>query len=147
MIDLADEIAYNCADLDDGYSARILALPDIVNAVPSFALIFETIETQYPGASEREQFQEALRNLVDSLVSGLIEGTAAAANRAGVRNHEEVRRNPSRIAAFTQESGQATKALKSLLRRKLYSSTLLEEDRGESTRKMAEMFEYFHRAS
>ena len=74
LIDLADEIAYDCADLDDGYSAHILTVAEAVNAVPALAAIFETVETQYPGASEREQFQEALRTLIDELVSGLIAG-------------------------------------------------------------------------
>src|SRR5271165_2246169 len=57
LIDLADEIAYDCADLDDGYAAHMLTVEQIVAEVPEFARIFETVETQYPGASEREQFQ------------------------------------------------------------------------------------------
>src|ERR1041385_5695201 len=116
LIDLADEIAYDCADLDDGYSAHILGLPEMLKAVPELARIFETVETQYPGASDREQFQESLRTLMDGLVSGLIEGTAAAAKEAGVENCDDVGRCPVRIAAFTHQARQTAQSLKSYLR-------------------------------
>jgi hypothetical protein len=68
IIDLADEIAYNTADLDDAYSARMFAIEDVAAAAPLYAEIFETVEMQYPGATEREQFQECLRQLIDALV-------------------------------------------------------------------------------
>jgi dGTPase len=142
LIDLADEIAYDCADLDDGYSAYILTVSEMRNAVPELAAILETVETQYPGASEREQFQEALRHLIDSLVSGLIEGSAAAAREAGVGNCDDVRRHATRIASFTPAAQATTDSLKQFLRGSLYCSPLLEEDRGYSTRRMAELFDY-----
>jgi dGTPase len=142
LIDLADEVAYNSADLDDGYSARILSLADIVEAVPAFAAIFETVETQYPGASEREQFQESLRSLIDSLVSGFIEGTAAKARESGAQNVDDVRRYPERIAAFSPAAAETADSLKKFLRARLYSSPVLDADRRESMRQMAKLFEY-----
>jgi dGTPase len=142
LIDLADEIAYDTADLDDGYSAHILGIPDVVQAVPELAAIFETVETQYPGASEREQLQEALRTLIDSLVSGLVEGTVAAATQAGVRNSEDARRHPSRIASFTRPARETADALKQFLRGSLYCAPILDEDRECSTRKMGRLFDY-----
>src|SRR5579863_10105033 len=63
LIDLADEVAYNTADLDDAMSAGLLDPAEIASSVPAFSQIFEDMETQYPGASERERFQESLRRL------------------------------------------------------------------------------------
>ena len=142
LIDLADEVAYDCADLDDGYAARLLGLPEMLTAVPGLASIFETVETQYPGASEREQFQEALRSLVDTLVSGLIAGTAAAASEAGVQSSDELRRYPRRIACFTGPAGELEASLKKYLRGSLYCSPVLEEDREVSTDRMSQLFDY-----
>ena len=142
LIDLADEVAYNAADLDDGYSAHMLTLPEIIGAVPGFAEIFETVETQYPGASEREQFQESLRHVINALVSGLIEGTAAKARKSGVENADDVRRYPERIAAFSPQAEEFAGSLKRFLRANLYCSPDLERDRQESTRQMAELFDY-----
>jgi dGTPase len=143
LIDLADEIAYDCADLDDGYSAHMLTVGQIVEAVPAFAQLFETVEMQYPGASEREQFQEAQRGLINLLVSGLIEGTAAAARASGAASCDEVRLLPTRIAAFTREQGETVNELKRFLRGTLYCSPILADGRVESTRKMGRLFEYF----
>jgi dGTPase len=142
LIDLADEIAYDCADLDDGYSAHILAASEIRDAVPALAEMFEVVETQYPGASEREQFQEVLRNLINTLVSGLIEGTARSAAESGVGNSEGVRSHATRIAAFTPLARETTESLKQFLRGSLYCSPVLEQDRTESTRRMAQLFDY-----
>ena len=142
LIDLADEIAYDSADLDDGYSARIFGLPEILQAVPGFAAILETVQMQYPGASEREQFQEGLRNLIDALVSGLIEGTHAAADAAGVEDCEEVRQYAGRIASFTAPTREIARSLKQFLRGNLYCSPVLDADRRDSTWKMGRMFDY-----
>jgi len=142
LIDLADEIAYDTADLDDGYAAHILAVPEMLDAVPALAEIFETIETQYPGASEREQFQEALRSLIDGLVSGLIEGTSRAAVQSGAKDYHEVRKHPTRIAAFTRPARETAESLKQFLRGSLYNSPLLEEDRALSTSRMGQLFDY-----
>src|SRR5947207_7838819 len=53
LIDLADEIAYNTADLDDAYSAGLFSAEDVADAVPQYREIFAAIETQFPGASDR----------------------------------------------------------------------------------------------
>ncbi len=143
LIDLADEIAYNTADLDDAFMARLLTAADIAREVPHYAAILEAIETQFPGASEREQFQEALRQLIDALVSGLIDGTLAAAHDAAVRTVEDVRAFPRRLAAFTPATQAATKDLKRFLHRHVYSSDALEQDRRRATAMMAELFQFF----
>src|SRR4051794_17375824 len=75
LIDLADEVAYNTADLDDAYAAGLITSEEIAEAVPRYAGIHETVETQFPGATARERFHEGLRQLVDVLVTGLIDGT------------------------------------------------------------------------
>ncbi len=52
LMDLADEIAYDAADLDDGYSAHLFTARDVADCVPAYAEIYDAIETQFPGASE-----------------------------------------------------------------------------------------------
>src|SRR6202046_1603455 len=97
LIDLADEVAYNAADLDDAYEAGLLQPAEIAAEVPVYAAILETVETSFPGAAERERFQESVRHLTDGLVSGLIEGTVAAARGSGAADVEAVRHLPARI--------------------------------------------------
>ena len=67
---------------------RILTAGDVADAVPQYREIHEAMETQFPGATDRERFHESLRQLIDVLVSGLIEGTVAAARAAGVADSD-----------------------------------------------------------
>src|SRR6185369_15999272 len=50
LIDLADEIAYNTADLDDAFAAGLIDAAQAAGDVPAFAEVYEAIETQFPGA-------------------------------------------------------------------------------------------------
>jgi dGTPase len=145
LIDLADEIAYNSADLDDAWSAGIFQIEQVAAVVPQYREILEAIETQFPGASDRERFHEVLRQLINSLVSGLIEGTLQAARDAGVADPAEVRLHRSRLARFTPESAETNLALKRFLHARVYSSPALGEERQRSAAMIAELFELFLR--
>src|SRR5437588_7338596 len=122
LIDLADEVAYNAADLDDGFAAGMFTAEEIALEVSRYREIYEAVETQFPGASDRERFQEALRRLIDALVSGLIEGTAAQARGSGAASAADVRQVSYRLASFTPEIAAADRQLKSFLRANLYSA-------------------------
>ena len=145
LIDLADEVAYNTADLDDGFSAGLFSNEDIAQCVPEYAGIHDAMETQFPGATPRERFHEGLRHLVDLLVSGLIEGTVTRAGEAGVDSSEEVREAPYRLAAFTPQAAETSQALKQFLYRSVYVSDPLKEDRTRSMSMVAELFQLFCR--
>jgi dGTPase len=142
LIDLADEVAYNAADLDDAYEAGILQIGQIAGAVPVYAEILESIDTQFPGLTERERFQESVRHLIDGLVTGLIEGTVAATRDAGAGSVDDVRRHPARLVRFSSAARETSMLFKRFLHRNVYSSDVLEKDRGDSIEKLDRLFEY-----
>src|SRR6202044_316874 len=113
---------YNAADLDDAYEAGLLKPEQIAEAVPAYADLLDTIETQFPGATERERFQESVRELIDGQVSGLIKGTVEAVEAAGVKDFESVRHFPSRLVCFTPEVRETSLQLKRFLLANVYSS-------------------------
>jgi dGTPase len=143
LIDLADEVAYNAADLDDAVAAGLLHSEEIAAETPYYRELHEAAETQFPGASESERFQETLRCLIDALVSGLIEGTVRRASEAGVETVEDVRRHPERLAAFTPETQTATHDLKRFLHRRVYTAPALCEERDRAAAMIAELFDFF----
>ena len=143
LIDLADEIAYNTADLDDAFSAGLFETSGIRKAVPEFDRRYEEAEGQFPGASEHERFQEVVRGLVDWLVSGFIQGTMDAAAQAGVASAAEVREYPRRLASFTPASQATNRELKQFLHHEVYYSELMMEERRRSSRMLAELFEFY----
>lgn len=143
LIDLCDEIAYNTADLDDAHAARLLETAELTGSVAMFGEVYETIESQYPGAPERIQFLECVRALIDMLVSSLIDGTYRAVVVAGVESVEDVRLAPQRMARFTAAGEELNRALKGFLHQQVYSTDALRTERNRSNAAIEELFEFF----
>ncbi|PWT99773.1 MAG: deoxyguanosinetriphosphate triphosphohydrolase [Terriglobia bacterium] len=143
LIDLADEVAYNTADLDDAFSAEMLSAEDVANCVPQYRAILESVEAQFPAATSRQRFYESLRQLIDALVSGLIEGTVQRTQEAGVRSVDDVRSAPVRMVAFTPEAAETSRQLKRLLHVKVYAAPALTADRNHSISMVGELFRFF----
>jgi dGTPase len=143
LIDLADETAYNTADLDDAFSAGMLTAGDVAEHVPRYRRLHEAAGLQFPGATARERFHECLRQLVDGLVSGLIEGTVARASAAGVQTAGDVRAFPERLAAFAPEAAGTSRGLKRFLHARVYASPGLRQGRDRSMAMIGGLFRYF----
>jgi dGTPase len=142
LIDLADEIAYNTADMDDAFSAGLISSDDISQAVPAFAGLAEQVDTQFPGASDRVRFWEIQRQLINILVGGLVEGTAQRAEEAGAGTVEDVRALAFRLAQFRPGIAEISRQIKTLLIDRLYSYAQLVEERSAAIQKMGELFGY-----
>ena len=143
LIDLADEVAYNTADLDDALSAGLIRAEDVADAVPQYREIHEAVETQFPGATARERFHEALRQLIDLLVSGLIEGTVNAAEGAAWKLSRTCALTRCAWPQFTPEAAETSRALKRFLYARVYASDALGSDRRLSMARIAELFHFF----
>lgn len=142
IIDLADEAAYNTADLDDGFRAGLFAISDVRDSVPRFGAIYDEMEGHFPGASEQLRFNEALRGLIDWIVSGLINGTLSAVEEAHVTSHEEVRQYPRRLVGFTPEAQLTVRQLKQFLHQTVYFSERLVSERKRSGLLIRELFQF-----
>jgi dGTPase len=141
LIDAADEIAYNAADLDDAFSAQMFEIEQLLADVPHFSDFWECVTTQFAGAPLRIQFAEALRQLIDWLVTGLVDGTAAAA--VDCASVSAVRNSPDRLAKLTPAAAQTNAALKTFLRTHVYYSEALVAERSRSVEAVAELFQFF----
>jgi len=139
LIDLADEAAYHAADLEDAYSAGLVRLDLLAAEVPWVAEMRDFVETSYPGATERERFQEITRRLLDYFVSSLIAGTIAAAS--GCRDIDEVRAHPERIARFTGDARETLEGLRRFLHVHVYNCDVLRRERQRSRELVAAVFQ------
>lgn len=142
IIDLADEIAYNTADLEDAYQAGLIGRSELAEALPWVGELLEQLESQYPAAEDWLIFQEAIRTLVSHLAGGLLEGTVAACEQARVERSTDVRDLPNRVALYASDAWTTTGALKRLLRAKVYHSEELQAGRRESTERMHRVFDH-----
>jgi dGTPase len=141
LIDPCDEIAYDTADLDDGYHAGLVPVVEACRAVDKFRELDEAVSMQYPGAPERVRMQEVVRGLIDWLVSGLIAGTVAAAG--SLADVEAVRAHPERVACFTGETAAGAAQLKAFLRAQVYESKQLAASRASSSSSIEGLFDFF----
>lgn len=141
LIDLTDEIAYNTADLDDGLESRLLTLRRLRDGVESFDRLYREVQKKYPGAPEKLKFNEALKRLIDRMVTDLIETTRARLQAAGVKSLEDVRRHPQRLAAFSPAVEAERRAAKEFLYQNLYFSPRLDPEKEQAERVIRELFE------
>src|SRR6476660_6749227 len=83
LIDITDELAYNTADLDDGYEAHLLTLEQIIEGVTLFDKLISEIELAYPDAPKKLKFNEVLRRMLDRWIGDLIESTRLEVEKLG----------------------------------------------------------------
>ena len=143
LINFVDEIAYNTADLDDGYESKLLNIEAICSDVPMFAEIYEEVQRSYPRGLEKLKFNAAIRGILNRLATDLIENTRAQAVASGVSSVEDVRRWPHRLAGFSSQVGSQNAALKRFLLQRLYNHPGIVMDRERSVEALGELFEYY----
>jgi dGTPase len=143
LIDLADEIAYNCADLDDGYEAKLLTLDRMRRGVPLFERLYRSAERAHRDALEKLRFNETLKRLMDTLVTDLIENTRRRLKRLDVRSVGQVRSAKSRLVGFSPKIAKENRRLKRFLHRALYRHPAIRAERGKIVRTMERLFNFF----
>ena len=143
LIDPADEIAYNCADLDDGYEAKLLILPRIRRGLRLFDLLYRAIDRKYPTAREKLKFNEALKAMLNILVTDLIDSTRRRLAEARVRSLAEVRAQPRRLVGLGLRRARDNKELKDFLSVNLYSHPQVGSERKAIVRCMRRLFRYY----
>ena len=132
LIDLADEIAYLTADLDDGLGSGILTLGQVREGVALFRGFHDAVMREYPAAQPKLAAYEAIKRVLDALVTDLMEETrrqvaVLGAGRLDDVGLEEIRRAPRRLAMLSEEMESARAALKEFLYGNLYNSPGMEE--------------------
>jgi dGTPase len=143
LIDLTDEIAYNTADLDDGYEAEVLTVAQICDGVPVFARAYQSAEARFPQAIEKLKFNEALRTFFNLLVTDLIETTRARIVAAEIKSLDDVRRSPLRLAAFSPAVDAERRQSKEFLYGNLYYSPELTSDKTRAEEVVTQMFDFW----
>lgn len=127
LIDLADEIAYLTADLDDGLGSGILALEEVRESVPLFRGFHDDARRSYPSAAPKLAVYEALRRLLNCLVTDLMNEVRARVSIAGATTLTDIRRAPERLAALSPAMEAVRTATKEFLYANLYNSPGMEE--------------------
>ena len=143
LIDFVDEIAYNTADLDDGYEAKVLDIEMICAEVPLFARFYEEVERSHPQGLEKLKFNEAAKRVLDHLATGLVENTKIQVASSGVQSVEDVRHEPRRLAGFNASLSAENAVLKKFLLARLYDHPAIVNDRERSVEALTQLFDFY----
>jgi dGTPase len=119
IANLADEIAYNNHDLDDGVRAELIVMEEL-KEVALFRQQYERVVATYPEVSGRRLIHEVVRRMIDRVVTDLIETSAAAIADADPADIDAVREHARPLIGFSEDIAAEHQELKRYLREHVY---------------------------
>ncbi|MDH4124632.1 MAG: deoxyguanosinetriphosphate triphosphohydrolase [Gammaproteobacteria bacterium] len=120
LANIADAIAYNNHDVDDGFRAGLLSLEQLCEQ-ELFAEQYENVHARYPTLEDRRLIYEIIRRMIDTVVTDLIENTRRNLAAAQPGSIEDVRSAPGELVMLSTEIYERHTALKRFLNQHLYS--------------------------
>ena len=141
---LADDIAYNNHDVDDGLQAGLFTLADIAD-VPLIGPYLSSARRDYPDIDDRLLRLEAVRRMIGAMVDDVMAETRRRAADLGVRSAEEVRVAPAPLVAFSDSMFRDLTELRHFLHSRMYRHFRVNRTRSQARRILAELFGLFMR--
>lgn len=139
---LADDIAYNNHDVDDGVAAGLFTLDDLLD-VPLIGPILESVYRDYPGLDPVITRLEAVRRMIGAMVDDVLAETDRRARAAKVGSAEDVRNLDHAIVSFSREMLEDLSRLREFLMNRMYRYWKVNRTRSQARRILAEMFQLF----
>ena len=141
ITNLADEIAYNNHDIDDGLRSGLIDLEQLC-AILLFRRHFDQARTLYPAAVERRKINETIRRMINTQVRDLVDETGRNLSAKAPRNVDEVRTAPP-LVAHSESMREESLALKRFLRDNLYQHYQVQRMSSKGRRIVGELFAAF----
>jgi dGTPase len=141
IANVADEIAYNNHDVDDGLRSGFLELDELCE-VSIFKRHHAAVLGAFPGLTGRRLVHETVRRMIDTLVTDLIDSSSANIRREAPENLEDVRNAPALIS-FSEPVRAEQLGLKRFLHEKLYRHYRVARMSSKARRVVTELFEAF----
>jgi dGTPase len=144
IANLADEIAYNNHDVDDGIRAQLLDL-SALRKVSMFRRQHDAVVARYPELSERRVVHETIRRMINYLVVDFIRATQAQLAQVQPRSIDEVRAHAKPLAMLSDGCRDEHLELKAFLREHVYRHYKVLRMTAKARRVVQQLFEAFFR--
>ncbi|HEX5344137.1 MAG TPA: deoxyguanosinetriphosphate triphosphohydrolase [Duganella sp.] len=141
LTNLADEIAYNSHDIDDGLRSGLITIEQL-EQVDFFARLWRDVQQAFPGLSGRRAIYETLRRLITALADDLIATSSERIAEAAPKHIDDVRAAPPLIR-FSDGMRKDATELKRFLYANLYRHYKVGRMRVKASRIVRELFEAF----
>lgn len=126
IANIADAIAYNNHDVDDGFRAGLIAIEELREQA-LFEEQFVIVQTLYPKLEDRRLIHEIIRRMIDKVVTDLIDNTARNLAIAGPQSIEDVRNAGAPLVTLTDDVFRQHAELKKFLNRVFYRHDKIRE--------------------
>jgi dGTPase len=137
---IADDIAYNNHDVDDGIQAGLFTIEDVQD-VPLIGPMIDSVRRDFPGLDDKMLRLEAVRRMIGHMVGDVLAETRRRV--AGLKNPEEVRMAGQAVVAFSPAVAEDLAQLRQFLHARMYRHYRLNRIRSQARRILAEMFALF----
>jgi len=142
IANLADSIAYNNHDVDDGFRAGLLKLSDL-RSQTLFNDQYEIVRERYPDLEDRRLIYEIIRRMISRVVTDLIETTQKNIEAKSPRSIDDVRNMKNPLVAFSDEIYAEHTELKRFLNKSLYQHEQVLSMTGKAKKMLEDLFERY----
>ncbi|HEU0225432.1 MAG TPA: deoxyguanosinetriphosphate triphosphohydrolase [Steroidobacteraceae bacterium] len=142
IADLADAIAYNNHDVDDGLRSGLVTMEEL-RTVTAFARQYDAVRARYPDLPERRMVHEIIRRMIHDVASDLIEETGRRLAELAPADIDAVRATPAPIVGFSPGRDAEHHELKKFLRNRLYRHEHMQSTRLGAGLVLKELFDGF----
>ncbi len=142
LTNLADEIAYNAHDIDDGLRSGLID-QEALGEVVLFAKTWDSVRARYPELSQRRTVHVVVRELIEAQVADLCLHSAVRIEAAAPRDVDSVRKHGSPLLGFSEEMQGHHSQIKAFLRRRLYRHYRVHRMAQKSQQVVRELFTAF----
>jgi dGTPase len=139
---LADDIAYNNHDVDDGVTAGLFTLDELMD-VPLIGPILFAVKSERPDLDPRLTHLEAIRRMIGAMIDDVMGETLQRAAASGVQSADDVRALDHALVAFSPDMAEDLARLRSFLYERMYRHWRVNRTRSQARRILGEMFALF----
>jgi dGTPase len=136
---IADDIAYDAHDIDDGLRAGLFVLDDLVG-VPLIRDILRAIRDEHPALDPPRLVHELMRRLITAMIEDVIAETAGRLRKLAPRSADEVRHAGQPVAGFSPAMAEADRAIKGFLYPRMYRHERIMRIMGDAERLVCALF-------
>jgi dGTPase len=144
---LADDIAYNNHDLDDGYRAGLFTFAEL-GEVPIAGRALAAVRAAYPGINGPRLLYESIRRLITAMIEDAVAETRRRLDKLRPETPSDIRRAPRAMVAFSEAMQSELDALRAFLTARVYRHPRIARIMGDAERVVADLFaRYLHDAA
>jgi len=142
LANVADEIAYNNHDVDDGLRAALITVEQL-REIGLFREQYEAVMQRYPELTGRRLIHETVRRMINRQVTDLVEASRARLTAAAPAHSDAVRAQPAPLIGFSDAMRELNLELKRFLRKQLYQHYKVRRMSAKAQRVIRTLFEAF----